>query len=272
MSDLANTLEKFSVDTLRLLAADTVQKANSGHPGAPMALAPIAYVLFNQVMGHNPAHSKWANRDRFVLSNGHASSLLYGSLFLSGYKVTLEDLKSFRQWGSKTPGHPEFGHTDGVEATTGPLGQGFAMAVGMAIAERHLAAVYNQPGFAVVDGVCDLLEQDAAEAVDEGRVEREPVAGGNGRDGLRQRHAGVPRGGGGRWPGLPRGHGELFYQEHSLQPRTGGAAWLTNFVSEYPRAACRMPRLRCSSARGGTYTRMGGATSPRSTTRRLSAC
>ncbi len=171
MSDLANTLEKFSVDTLRLLAADTVQKANSGHPGAPMALAPIAYVLFNQVMRHNPAHSKWANRDRFVLSNGHASSLLYGSLFLSGYKVTLEDLKSFRQWGSKTPGHPEFGHTDGVEATTGPLGQGFAMAVGMAIAERHLAAVYNQPGFAVVDhhtygivGDGDLMEGLSHEA------------------------------------------------------------------------------------------------------------
>ena len=171
MSDLANTLEKFSVDTLRLLAADTVQKANSGHPGAPMALAPIAYVLFNQVMRHNPAHSKWANRDRFVLSNGHASSLLYGSLFLSGYKVTLEDLKSFRQWGSKTPGHPEFGHTDGVEATTGPLGQGFAMAMGMAIAERHLAAVYNQPGFAVVDhhtygivGDGDLMEGLSHEA------------------------------------------------------------------------------------------------------------
>ena len=171
MSDLANTLEKFSVDTLRLLAADTVQKANSGHPGAPMALAPIAYVLFNQVMRHNPAHSNWANRDRFVLSNGHASALLYGSLFLSGYKVTLEDLKSFRQWGSKTPGHPEFGHTDGVEATTGPLGQGFAMAVGMAIAERHLAAVYNQPGFAVVDhhtygilGDGDLMEGLSHEA------------------------------------------------------------------------------------------------------------
>ena len=171
MSDLANTLEKFSVDTLRLLAADTVQKANSGHPGAPMALAPIAYVLFNQVMRHNPAHSNWANRDRFVLSNGHASALLYGSLFLSGYKVTLEDLKSFRQWGSKTPGHPEFGHTDGVEATTGQLGQGFAMAVGMAIAERHLAAVYNQPGFAVVDhhtygilGDGDLMEGLSHEA------------------------------------------------------------------------------------------------------------
>ena len=171
MSDLANTLEKFSVDTLRLLAADTVQKANSGHPGAPMALAPIAYVLFNQVMRHNPAHSNWANRDRFVLSNGHASALLYGSLFLSGYKVTLEDLKSFRQWGSKTPGHTEFGHTDGVEATTGPLGQGFAMAVGMAIAERHLAAVYNQPGFAVVDhhtygilGDGDLMEGLSHEA------------------------------------------------------------------------------------------------------------
>ena len=98
-------------------------------------------------MKHNPAHSKWADRDRFVLSNGHASTLLYGTLFLSGYKVTLDDLKSFRQWGSKTPGHPEYGDTDGVEVTTGPLGQGFGMAVGMAMAEKHLAAIYNKPGF-----------------------------------------------------------------------------------------------------------------------------
>jgi transketolase len=101
-------------------------------------------------MKHNPANSKWADRDRFVLSNGHASALLYGSLFLSGYKLTLDDLKSFRQWGSKTPGHPEYGHTDGVEVTTGPLGQGFAMSVGLAIAEKHLAAIYNKPGYEIV--------------------------------------------------------------------------------------------------------------------------
>ena len=144
------SLDQLSIDTLRLLAVDTVEKAKSGHPGAPLGCAPIAYLLFHKVMKHNPGHSKWADRDRFVLSNGHASALLYGSLYLAGYKLSLDDLKSFRQWGSRTPGHPEYGLTDGVEATTGPLGQGFGMAVGMAIAEKHLAAVYNRPGFDVV--------------------------------------------------------------------------------------------------------------------------
>ncbi|MGB6975786.1 MAG: transketolase [Terracidiphilus sp.] len=165
------TLEELSIDTLRLLAVDAVQKANSGHPGAPLGCAPIAYALFHKVMKHNPAHSKWADRDRFVLSNGHASALLYSTLFLAGYKVTLEDLKSFRQWHSRTPGHPEYGHTDGVEVTTGPLGQGLAMSVGMAAAERHLAAVYNRPGFDVVDhhtyvlcGDGDLMEGVSHEA------------------------------------------------------------------------------------------------------------
>ena len=165
------SLDELSIDTLRLLAVDTVEKANSGHPGAPLGCAPIAYLLFHKLMKHNPAHAKWVDRDRFVLSNGHASALLYSTLFLSGYGVTLEDLKSFRQWGSKTPGHPERGHTDGVEVTTGPLGQGIAMAVGMAIAEKHLAAVYNQPGFEVVDhhtfallGDGDLMEGVSHEA------------------------------------------------------------------------------------------------------------
>jgi transketolase len=165
------SLDQLSIDTLRLLAVDGVQKANSGHPGAPLGDAPIAYLLFHKLMKHNPAHSKWADRDRFVLSNGHASMLLYGSLFLTGYKVTLDDLKSFRTWGSKTPGHPEYGLTDGVEATTGPLGQGFGMAVGMAMAERHLAATYNRPGFNVVDhhtfvlcGDGDLMEGLSHEA------------------------------------------------------------------------------------------------------------
>src|ERR1700761_1848718 len=144
-------LDQLSIDTLRLLAVDAVQKANSGHPGAPLGCAPIAYLLYHRLMKHNPAHSRWADRDRFVLSNGHASTLLYCSLFLSGYKVTLEDLQSFRQWDSHTPGHPELGATDGVEVTTGPLGQGFAMAVGMAIAEKHLAAKYNKPGYDIVD-------------------------------------------------------------------------------------------------------------------------
>ena len=144
-------LDQLSIDTLRLLAVDTVEKAKSGHPGAPLGCAPIAYLLFHKLMKHNPAHAKWADRDRFVLSNGHASALLYSTLFLAGYGVTLDDLKSFRQWGSRTPGHPERGDTDGVEVTTGPLGQGAGMAVGMAMAERHLAAVYNRPGFEVVN-------------------------------------------------------------------------------------------------------------------------
>src|SRR5580658_5543650 len=138
MPDIATDIDQLSIDTLRLLALDTVEKANSGHPGAPIACSPIAYLLFHKLMKHNPANSHWVDRDRFVLSNGHASALLYGTLFLTGYNVTLDDLKGFRQWGSKTPGHPERGHTDGVEVTTGPLGQGLGNAVGMAMAERHL--------------------------------------------------------------------------------------------------------------------------------------
>ncbi len=165
------SLDALSIDTLRLLAVDTVEKAKSGHPGAPLGCAPIAYLLFHKLMKHNPAHAKWADRDRFVLSNGHASALLYSSLYLTGYKVTMDDLKSFRQWHSRTPGHPECVDTDGVEVTTGPLGQGVAMAVGMAMAEKHLAAVYNRPGHAVVDhhtfvlmGDGDLMEGVSHEA------------------------------------------------------------------------------------------------------------
>ncbi len=164
-------LDQLSIDTLRLLAVDAVQKANSGHPGAPLGCAPIAYLLFHKLMKHNPSHSKWADRDRFVLSNGHASALLYSTLFLSGYGLTLDDLKAFRQWHSKTPGHPEYGEADGVEVTTGPLGQGIGMAVGMAIAEKHLAAIYNRSGFEVVDhhtyallGDGDLMEGISHEA------------------------------------------------------------------------------------------------------------
>jgi transketolase len=148
-----------------------VEKAKAGHPGAPLGCSPIAYLLFHKLMKHNPAHAKWADRDRFVLSNGHASALLYSTLFLSGYDVTLDDLKSFRQWESRTPGHPERGDTDGVEVTTGPLGQGVGMAVGMAMAEKHLAAIYNRPGFEVVDhhtytllGDGDLMEGISHEA------------------------------------------------------------------------------------------------------------
>ena len=166
MATLADlSLDELSIDTLRLLAVDAVEKAKSGHPGAPLGCAPIAYLLFHKIMKHNPAHSKWVDRDRFVLSNGHASALLYSTLFLSGYNVTIDDLKSFRQWHSRTPGHPEYGDTDGVEATTGPLGQGLGMAVGMAIAEKHLSAVYNRPGFEIVNhhtytlcGDGDLME------------------------------------------------------------------------------------------------------------------
>jgi transketolase len=166
-----NELDQLSINALRFLAVDAVEKANSGHPGAPLGDAPIAYLLFHKYMRHNPKHSKWSNRDRFVLSNGHASALLYGVLHLTGYDLSIEDLKQFRQWESKTPGHPEYGDTDGVEVTTGPLGQGFAMAVGMAMAEKHLAARYNRPGFDVVDhytyGLCgdgDLMEGVSHEA------------------------------------------------------------------------------------------------------------
>ncbi|MEK6193105.1 MAG: transketolase, partial [Deltaproteobacteria bacterium] len=144
-ADTANNIDELCINTIRTLSMDGVQKANSGHPGAPMGLAPAAYVLWVRAMRHNPENPNWFNRDRFVLSGGHASMLIYSMLHLTGYDLSLDDLKNFRQHGSKTPGHPEFGHTPGVETTTGPLGQGFANAVGMAMAERHLAAVYNKP-------------------------------------------------------------------------------------------------------------------------------
>ena len=145
------SLDELCINTLRMLAIDAVQKADSGHPGAPMGLAPLAYALFTRHMRHNPADPAWPNRDRFVLSNGHASMLLYGALHLSGYDLTLDDIKAFRQWGSRTPGHPEHGHAPGVETTTGPLGQGIGNAVGMAVAEAHLAASFNKPAHAIVD-------------------------------------------------------------------------------------------------------------------------
>jgi transketolase len=141
-----DALDQLSINTLRLLAVDQVQKANSGHPGAPLGCAPIAYLLFHKLMKYNPADPKWSDRDRFVLSNGHASALLYGVLHLTGYDLPMEQLKQFRQWGSHTAGHPEYGETPGVEVTTGPLGQGLAEAVGLAIAEKHLAAIYNGGG------------------------------------------------------------------------------------------------------------------------------
>jgi transketolase len=163
--------DDFCVNTIRTLSMDAIQKANSGHPGAPMGLATAAYVLWTRILKHNPENPDWIDRDRFVLSGGHASMLLYSLLYLTGYDVSLDDIKNFRQWGSKTPGHPEHGCTPGVETTTGPLGQGFANAVGMAMAERHLAFCFNRPGFKVFDhytyvmcGDGDMMEGIVSEA------------------------------------------------------------------------------------------------------------
>ncbi|SES77670.1 transketolase [Oceanobacillus limi] len=148
---MSNNVEQLSINTIRTLSIDAIEKANSGHPGLPMGAAPMAYTLWTDFMNHNPKNSKWFNRDRFVLSAGHGSMLLYSMLHLSGYNVTMDDLRNFRQWDSKTPGHPEVHHTDGVEATTGPLGQGIAMSVGMAMAEAHLAAKYNKEDLTIID-------------------------------------------------------------------------------------------------------------------------
>jgi transketolase len=146
-----NKIEDLAINTIRFLAVDAVEKANSGHPGLPMGGATMAYALWSRFLKHCPDCPEWPDRDRFILSAGHGSMLLYALLHLSGYSLTLDDIKTFRQWGSKTPGHPEYPHTPGVETTTGPLGQGFANAVGMAIAERRLAAKFNQPGFLLVN-------------------------------------------------------------------------------------------------------------------------
>jgi transketolase len=153
-------LEQLSVDTIRTLSMDAVQKANSGHPGLPMGSADLAYVLWTRFLKHNPTNPNWPNRDRFVLSGGHGSMLLYSLLHLTGYDLPLEELANFRQWGSRTPGHPEYGLTPGVEMTTGPLGQGFAAGVGMAIAERFLAEIFNRPGYPIVDHYTYALVTD----------------------------------------------------------------------------------------------------------------
>jgi transketolase len=165
------SIETKTINTIRMLAVDAVQKANSGHPGMPMGCAPMAYVLFKGQMKYNPGNPRWVNRDRFILSAGHGSMLIYSMLYLTGYDLGMEDIKDFRQWGSKTPGHPENFMTPGVEVTTGPLGQGIGNAVGMAVAEAHLAARYNRPGFDLMDhytyviaGDGDLMEGVAAEA------------------------------------------------------------------------------------------------------------
>ncbi len=164
-------VEQLSIDTIRTLAMDSVQQANAGHPGTAMALAPLAYLLYTEVMNHSPANPHWPDRDRFVLSAGHACILQYAALHLSGYDLSLDDLKQFRQWGSKTPGHPEVHHTPGIEATTGPLGQGFANGVGFGIAERFLAELFNRPYEEIVDHrtyvICsdgDLMEGVSNEA------------------------------------------------------------------------------------------------------------
>ncbi len=171
MSDSRMDIEQLSINTIRTLAIDAVQKANSGHPGMPLGMAPIVYALYYKTMKHNPANPNWINRDRFVLSAGHGSMLLYSILHLCGYKISLDDLKNFRQWNSITPGHPELGHTPGVETTTGPLGQGFATAVGMAIARDYLAALFNKDEIKIIDhvifGICsdgDLMEGISHEA------------------------------------------------------------------------------------------------------------
>ena len=164
-------LDEQCINTIRTMAMDAVEKAQSGHPGMPMGAAPMAYVLWTRFLRHNPRNPDWPNRDRFVLSAGHGSMLLYALLHLTGYDLPLDELRQFRQWGSKTPGHPEHGLTPGVEATTGPLGQGFGNGVGMAIAERYLAAYFNRPGHPIVDHFTyaivsdgDLMEGVASEA------------------------------------------------------------------------------------------------------------
>jgi transketolase len=153
-------LDQLAINAIRILSAESVQKANSGHPGLPMGAAPMAYELWRHHMNFNPKDPQWINRDRFVLSAGHASMLLYSLLHLFNYELTIEDLKNFRQWDSRTPGHPEYGHTIGVEATTGPLGQGISMAVGMAMAQAHLAARFNQPGYNLFDHFIYVLAGD----------------------------------------------------------------------------------------------------------------
>ena len=157
---MSNNIENMSVNAIRVLAADAVQKANSGHPGLPLGAAAIGYELWVNHMNHNPKNPNWENRDRFILSGGHGSTLLYSLLHLFGYGLTLDDIKNFRQWGSKTPGHPEYGVTTGVEASTGPLGAGMAMAVGMAMAEAHLAVKFNKEGYPVVDHYTYVLGGD----------------------------------------------------------------------------------------------------------------
>jgi transketolase len=160
MTEQKNSLDKLCIDAIRVLAMDAVQKADSGHPGTPMALAPLAYVLWTRHLRYNPKNAHWIDRDRFVLSAGHASMLLYSVLYLTGYDLSLDDLKQFRQWESKTPGHPEYGYTEGVETTTGPLGQGVGNSVGMAVAEAALAKQFNRDGHSIIDHYTYFIASD----------------------------------------------------------------------------------------------------------------
>jgi transketolase len=167
----AENIEELGIDTVRILSADAVQKANSGHPGTAMALAPMGHVLWSKVLNYNPKNPHWANRDRFILSCGHACILQYSFLYLTGYDLTLDDIKDFRQLNSKTAGHPEYGLCPGIDVTTGPLGQGFANGVGFAIGQKHLASRYNKPGFDIFDytiyAICsdgDMMEGVTSEA------------------------------------------------------------------------------------------------------------
>src|SRR6201989_2339251 len=171
MDSTTKRIEELGIDTVRVLSADAVQKANSGHPGTAMALAPMGHVLWTQFMNYNPKNPHWANRDRFILSCGHACILQYNFLYLTGYDLTLDDIKNFRQLNSKTAGHPEYGLCPGVDVTTGPLGQGFANGVGFAIAQKHLASRFNKPGFELFNyrifAICsdgDMMEGVTSEA------------------------------------------------------------------------------------------------------------
>ncbi|HTD46173.1 MAG TPA: transketolase, partial [bacterium] len=160
MATRIQTIEELCINSIRALSIDAVEKARSGHPGMPLGAATMAYVLWTRHLHHHPRSPGWPDRDRFVLSAGHASMLLYSLLYLTGYDLTLDDLKQFRQWGSRTPGHPERGVTPGVEVTTGPLGQGFGNAVGLAMAERWLAATFNRPGHTIVDHYTYVMASD----------------------------------------------------------------------------------------------------------------
>src|SRR2546425_1694199 len=171
VTDATPELDQLCINTIRALTIDAVQKAKSGHPGLPLGAAPMAYALWTKFMRYNPRNPKWENRDRFLLSAGHGCMLLYSLLFLTGYDLSLDEIKNFRQWGSKTPGHPENVLTPGVEITTGPLGQGFANGVGMAMGAAHLASRFNRPDFSLIDHYVyaivsdgDLMEGVASEA------------------------------------------------------------------------------------------------------------